>query len=375
MLIKILGRDLTRPTSICNQVPQTGSSFLWAGWEAEFHKTWAKWLLRRNYMVVFSLWLFIQLREFNALNRSQPEETQDWRSIRSRPDTRRLSADPPGPTPLFIYVNFVHFPTSFYDCLLHRWSLQEFSQAWVKSLSVILSGGLTGSAICMRDRGSSWERAHPRWGGRAPFWPKDNGTGSEGKGQSECSPAPVTPTHPSAQPPWPTPGSQGEGLPWKNPVRTRGIGKLESSSKQERREGAAPLCRASCSQDGRIGWTPSKKTSTDRHGGERPGSQAAVWAVPSEQQASLQQAGGEKSRGKGQMVAQSKVRNTCGPPSEDSLHAPEKPKGPGIPTEQVGAVAGEGNDSFFDLIFILHWWGLGNTSNTLSKRNYCQSTR
>lgn len=62
-----------------------------------------------------------------------------------------------------------------------------------------------------------------------------------------------------------------------------------------------------------------------------------------------------KSRGRGQMVAQSRVRNTCGPPTEDSLHAPEKPKGPGIPTEQVGAVAGEGNDSFFDLIFILHW--------------------
>ena len=55
------------------------------------------------------------------------------------------------------------------------------------------------------------------------------------------------------------------------------------------------------------------------------------------------------------MVAQSRVRNTCGPPTEDSLHAPEKPKGPGIPTEQVGAVAGEGKDSFFDLIFILHW--------------------
>lgn len=41
-------------------------------------------------MVVFSLWLFIQLREFNPLNRSQPEETQDWRSICSGPDTRRL---------------------------------------------------------------------------------------------------------------------------------------------------------------------------------------------------------------------------------------------------------------------------------------------
>ena len=80
-----------------------------------------------------------------------------------------------------------------------------------------------------------------------------------------------------------------------------------------------------------------------------------MWAVPSEQQASLQQAGGGKSRGRGQMVAQSRVRNTCGPPTEDSLHAPEKPKGPGIPTEQVGAVAGEGKDSFFDLIFILHW--------------------
>lgn len=30
----------------------------------------------------------------------------------------------------------------------------------------------------------------------------------------------------------------------------------------------------------------------------------------------------------------------------------EKPKGPGTPTEQVGAGAGEGND-IFDLIFIL----------------------
>lgn len=180
-------------------------------------------------MVVFSLWLFIQLREFNPLNRSQPEETQDWRSICSGPDTRRLCR-PLWSNPA-IYVNFVHFPTSSYDCPLHRWSLQEFSQAWVKSLSVILSGGLTGRAICMRDRGSSWERARPRWGGRAPFWPKDNGAGSEGKGQSECSPAPVTPTRPSAQPPLPTPGSQGEGLPWKNPVRTRGIGKLECSRK------------------------------------------------------------------------------------------------------------------------------------------------
>lgn len=239
--MKTLGRDLKWPTPICNQVPQTGSSFLWAGWEAEFHKTWAKWLLRHNYMVSrcgylsSSVNLTLSTEASQRRRRTNRASVQTWhhaslyRALWSNaaiylckfcsPPHFILWLSPPQMVPSRIFSSLSEIPL----CNL----------VWRIDWQGYLHEGL---------RLFLGKSSSPAGGGRAPFWPKDNRAGSEGKGQSECSPAPVTPTRPPAQPPRPTPGSEGEGLPLKNPVRTRGIGKLECSSKQERREGAAPLC-------------------------------------------------------------------------------------------------------------------------------------
>lgn len=77
----------------------------------------------------------------------------------------------------------------------------------------------------MRKQGFSWERAHPK-GRREPFWLKDNGAGSKGKGDSECGTVAVTQT-PLQPTPILMPESQCEGLPSKAQIITRGISKLE----------------------------------------------------------------------------------------------------------------------------------------------------